>query len=164
MKKSIFKNMILLLTFLATTSMTSHAFANGNTEAELDEILPPPPVCSSQSPDPKIKIMTWEPRQKLAKFLGSITECQSDQLDVLELLGGPNVIGYDYRTGKEKWSYTQMWNYKLQNPKEESIVLMSKPGKRIKKAKKRMVEVNLVFNENDIIESMEVLLIRYNND
>lgn len=164
MKKTIFKNTILLLTLLTSTSMAAQAFANGTADTELDEILPPPPVCSSQSPDPKIKIMTWEPRQKLAKFLGSITECQSDQLDVLELLGGPNVIGYDYRTGKEKWSYTQMWNYKLQNPKEETIILMSKPGKRIKKAKKRLVEVNLVFNNDDVVESMEVLLIRYNND
>ncbi len=151
--------LLALLTFLLIPFQLS---ANGDTEAALDEIVPPPPVCSSQSPEPKVKIMTWEPRQKLAKFLGSITECQSNQLDILELLGGPNVIGYDYRTGKEKWGYTQMWNYKLQNPKEETIILMSKPGKRLKKAKKRMVELNLIFTEDDLVESLEVLLVKYN--
>jgi hypothetical protein len=165
MKKWISLTSCIALTLIGITLGSAKLWANGHsTESELDEIIPPPPVCSSQSPDPKVKIMTWEPRQKVAKFLGSITECQSSQLDILELLGGPNVISYDYRSGKEKWGYTQMWNYQLQNPLEETIILMDKPGKRIKKSNKRMVELNLLFNEQDVVESVEILLVRYNQN
>ena len=52
-----------------------------------------------------------------------------------------------------------MWSYKLANPIEDSIIMMDKPGKRVMKGKDP-VELYITFNEHDVVESVEMDLIK----
>lgn len=124
-----------------------------------DEPVPPPPACVAQSESPKVKLLSWDPKQKVAKFLGVLKECSTTQWDVLNLLSGPNTIGLDYPEEKEMWGYLWLWDYKLQNPIEDTIVLMDHQGKRIKKGK-NPVELYLTFNREDVLEKVKMVLVK----
>jgi hypothetical protein len=126
------------------------------------EPLPPPPTCSSHSPSRKIELVSFNPNQPAGKIVGSIQECVSTMYDVLKLLSGPNTIGLKYPEEREQWGYYWLWSYKLQNPIEDSIILMDKPGKRIMKGKDP-VELYITFNEHDVVESVEMDLIKKKN-
>jgi len=123
---------------------------------------PAQPTCVPTSRSPKVRIASWDPNQKISKFLGSITECVTTMWDVLELLPGPNIINVDYPSEKEQWGYSWLWSYKLQNPIEDTIIMMDNPGKRIMKGKKP-VELFIVFNENDVVEKVEMTLVKKKN-
>jgi len=132
--------------------------AKGEPEPE----VPAPPSCVPTSQDPKVRIVSWNPRQKVSKFLGEITECVTTMWDVLRILPGPNIINVAYPSEKEQWGYNWMWSYKLQNPLEDTVILMDNPGKRIRKGK-NPVELYLVFNENDVVERVSMMLIKKKN-
>jgi hypothetical protein len=119
---------------------------------------PPAPTCVSRSEDPKVRIVSWDPKQKVSKFLGEITECVTTQWDILKLLPGPNIINVEYPSEKEQWAYYWLWSYKLKNPIEDTIILMDHPGQRIHKGKDP-VELYLVFNKNDVVEKVSMQLI-----
>lgn len=118
-----------------------------------------PPSCVPSSQDPKIRIVSWDPHQKASKIMGEITECVSTMWDVLRILPGPNIINVTYPSEKEQWGYSWMWSYHLQNPIEDTIILMDHPGKRIVKGKKP-VELYIVFNEEDVVERISMILIK----
>lgn len=117
------------------------------------------PVCTPSSSKPKIQIVSWEPRQKAKKILGSIMECVTTQWDILKLLPGPNVIGVEYPSEHERWGYIWMWAYELENPIGETLILMDKPGKRLRKGK-NPVEFYITFNELDVVEKVEMVLVK----
>ena len=128
-----------------------------------EEALPPPaPVCTPHSDHPKVKLVSWNPTQKVSKFLGVIEECVTTQWDVLRLLSGPNILGLHYPEEKEMWGYTWLWNYKLKNPIEDTLILMDRPGKRIMKGK-NPVELYITFNKEDVVERVEMILIKKKN-
>lgn len=126
------------------------------------EPLPPPPTCVSHSPARKIEFVSFNPDQPAGKIVGSIQECVSDMYDVLRLLSGPNIIGLKYPEEKEQWAYFWLWSYKPQNPIEDSIILMDQSGKRIRKGKDP-VELYITFNEHDVVESVNMDLIKKKN-
>lgn len=117
------------------------------------------PVCNPSSPHPKIQIVSWQPHQKASKIIGTLRECVTTMWDVLALLPGPNVIDVEYPSEKERWGYIWMWSYKLANPVEDSIILMDKPGKRLRKGK-NPVELYLVFDKNDVLEKVEMIFVK----
>ena len=117
------------------------------------------PVCVAHSPARKIELISFNPNQPAGKIVGSIQECVTNMYDVLKLLSGPNIIGLKYPEEKEQWVYHWLWSYKLQNPIEDSIILMDKSGKRIMKGKDT-VELYITFNEHDVVESVEMDLIK----
>lgn len=124
-----------------------------------DPLTPPPPTCVASSPRQKVRIVSWNPKQKVEKFLGAITECSTNQWDILKLLSGPNTIGVSYPEEKEMWGYLWLWGYQLGNPLGTTLILMDNPGKRIRKGK-NPVELYLTFSENDMVERIEMLLIK----
>jgi hypothetical protein len=128
----------------------------------VEEPIPPPPACVSHSQTPKVKLVSWDPKQKVAKFLGVLHECSTNQWDVLKLLSGPNAISLRYPEEKEMWSYLWLWSYKLQNPMEETVILMDKNSKRIRKGK-NPVELYLTFNKEDVLERVEMILVKKKN-
>ena len=134
----------------------------GGVQAISAEEPPLPPSCVSSSVHPKVRIVSWNPTQKVEKFLGEITECVTTMWDVLKILPGPNIINVVYPSEKEQWGYSWLWSYKLQNPIEQTIILMDKPGKRIMKGK-NPVELFLVFNENDVVERISMTLVKKKN-
>lgn len=123
------------------------------------EPTPPPPACVPSADNAKVKLISWDPKQKVAKFLGVLKECSTTQWDVMKLLAGPNTIGLHYPEEKEMWGYLWLWSYKLQNPIEETVILMDKEGKRIKKGK-NPVELYLTFNRDDVLERVEMVLVK----
>lgn len=127
------------------------------------EPLPPPPTCVSKSPARKIELVSFDPNQPAGKIVGSIQECVSTMYDVLKLLSGPNTIGLKYPEEHEQWGYYWLWSYQLANPIEDSIILMDKPGKRIMKGKDP-VELYITFNEHDVVEAVEMDLIKKKNN
>jgi hypothetical protein len=119
----------------------------------------PQPACVPSQEGRTVKLMSWEPKQKIAKFLGVLKECETTQWDVLKLLSGPNAIGLHYPDEKEMWSYLWMWSYDLKNPIEDTIILMDQSGKRMKKGK-NPVELYLVFNKQDVLERAYMILVK----
>ena len=91
--------------------------------------------------------------------MGTITECVTTMWDMLKILPGPNIINVEYPSEKEQWVYSWMWSYKLKNPIEDTIILMDNDGKRIMKGK-NPVELYIVFNEDDVVEKVEMNLIK----
>jgi hypothetical protein len=130
-------------------------------QAMKNEVPPPPPAptCVSRSADPKVRIVSWSPKQKVSKFLGEITECVTTQWDILKMLSGPNIINVEYPSEKEQWAYYWLWSYKRENPVEDTIIMMDDPGRRIQRGK-NPVELYLVFNENDIVEKVAMVLVK----
>jgi hypothetical protein len=110
------------------------------------------------SQEPKVRVVSWDPDQKVEKFLGELTECVTTQWDVLKLLSGPNIINVEYPTEKEQWGYSWLWSYDLKNPIGNTIISMNEPGKRILRGK-NPVELFLVFNENDVLEKISMTLV-----
>lgn len=158
---------LILLTVLAVPGM---AHADGLPEAPAPVrhhrvsrakpvAEPPPPACVPSSEHPKVKLLSWNPKQKVAKFLGVLQECSTNQWDVLKLLSGPNTMGLHYPDEKEMWGYLWLWSYKLQNPLEETLILMDHNGKRIRKGK-NPVELYLTFNRDDVLERVEMILVK----
>ena len=167
------KRIILPLLLMATFLVPAISFSGGYPEdlqprrrytPKAEEPPPPPlePTCISRSRDPKVRVVSWVPDQKVSKFLGSITECVTTQWEVLKLLPGPNIINVEYPSEKEQWGYSWLWAYKLQNPIEDTIIMMDEPGKRIQKGK-NPVELYIVFNEDDIVEKIEMILVKKKN-
>ncbi|HEX5034475.1 MAG TPA: hypothetical protein VFW62_08355, partial [bacterium] len=111
----------------------------------------------------KIELVSFNPNQPAGKIVGSIQECATTMYDVLKLLSGPNTIGLKYPEEHEQWGYYWLWAYKLANPIEDSIILMDKSGKRIMKGKDP-VELYITFNEHDVVESVEMDLIKKKNN
>lgn len=131
--------------------------------AAKEEAPPEAPVCVPKSANPKVRIIGWNPNQKVSKFLGEIQECVSTQWDVLALLSGPNAIGLRYPEEREMWSYLWLWRYKLANPVEDTIIMMDHPGKRILKGKDP-VELRITYNAQDVVERVELDLIKKKGD
>lgn len=167
------KPLLLSLTLMATFLLPAISHSDGYPEdlrprrhyapkAEEPPPLPPEPTCVSRSRHPEVRVVSWNPDQKVSKFLGTITECVTTQWDVLRILPGPNIINVEYPTEKEQWGYSWMWSYKLQNPIEDTIILMDDPGKRIQKGK-NPVELFLVFNEDDVVEKIDMTLVKKKN-
>ncbi|MCC7343793.1 MAG: hypothetical protein IT573_02565 [Deltaproteobacteria bacterium] len=127
--------------------------------APAEEPVPAAPTCVSKSPGRKIELVSFDPKQPAGKIVGSIQECVTTMYDVLRLLAGPNVINLKYPEEKEQWGYLWLWSYQLQNPIEDTIILMDNSGKRIKKGK-NPVELYITFNEHDIVDSVEMDLIK----
>jgi len=123
---------------------------------------PPEPTCVSRSRSPKVRLVSWNPEQKVSKFLGEITECVTTMWEVLKILPGPNIINVEYPSEKEQWGYSWLWRYKLKNPIEDTLILMDNSGKRIMKGK-NPVEFWIVFNEDDVVEKIEMTLVKKKN-
>lgn len=132
-------------------------------ESKAPEPIPAAPTCVSRSPGRKIELVGFDPNQRAGKIVGSIQECVSTMYDVLRLLSGPNIINLKYPEEKEQWGYVWLWAYKLQNPIEDTIIMMDNSGKRIKKGK-NPVELFITFNEHDIVDSVEMDLIKKKNN
>lgn len=161
MKKS---TALLLLALLVSCSSLASAKSSSKGEKSYRNIeelplAPSAPICSPSSAQAPIKIISWDPEQKAEKILGALEPCVSTQWDVLKLLSGPNAIGLTYPEEKEQWSYLSLWSYKLKNPIEETVILMDNPGKRVMRAKEP-VELKIVFNEQDLVERVEMNLIK----
>lgn len=167
MKKTIFS---LALFSFALLPALSHAdgYIESSTPAKRSyrkaaaqeaEPIPPAPTCTSQSPGKKIELVAFDPKQPAGKIVGSIQECVTTMYDVLRLLAGPNVINLKYPEEKEQWGYLWLWSYQLKNPIEDTIILMDKTGKRIKKGK-NPVELYITFNKQDVVDSVEMDLIK----
>lgn len=124
--------------------------------------LPPEPTCVPRSRTPEVRITSWDPNQKVSKFLGTITECVTTQWDIIKMLPGPNIINVEYPSENEQWGYSWLWRYKLQNPIGDTIIMMDNPGKRIKKGKDP-VELFIVFNDDDVVEKIEMTLVKKKN-
>ncbi len=124
--------------------------------------VPPPPSCVSRSQQPKIRIVSWDPKQKAEKFIAEITECVTTQWDMLKMLSGPNIINVEYPSEKEHWEYHWLWSYKLQNPIGNTLIMMDNPGKRIMKGK-NPVELSVVFNKDDVVEKVSMVFIKKKN-
>lgn len=175
MMKRFLLPLFLILTFLtpglSPLLPTSHSYADGYPEdlrprrrarqAKVEEPPepPPPPSCVSTSREPKVRIVSLNPKQKIDKIMGAITECVTTQWDVMALLAGPNIIGISYPDEKERWGYLWMWSYDLKNPLGDTLILMDNPGKRITKGK-NPVELYITYNENDIVERVEMYLVK----
>jgi len=127
------------------------------------EPIPAAPTCTSRSPGRKIELVSFDPHQPAGKVVGAIQECVTTMYDVLKLLSGPNSIELKYPEEKEQWGYLWLWSYKLQNPIEDTVILMDHPGKRIRKGK-NPVELYITFNEHDIVDGVEMDLIKKNGD
>jgi len=162
------KKTISSIFLIATFFLPGFALIGGSSLG-LSQAAPPEPTIEEPSilSEPvgqhrKVHIFSWNPRQKVKKFLGTIIEGTTDQWDIMRLLAGPNIIGVTYPEEKEMWGYLWMWSYKLQNPLEQTLILMDKPGKRIMKGK-NPVELYLVFNENDVVERMDMILVKKKN-
>ncbi len=169
------KNPLLLFALVGTLLLPQFASADGPSDepkpvrrnyrgAKAIEEAPPPaaPICIPKSESPKVKILSWNPTQKVSKFLGEIQECVTTQWDVLRLLSGPNAISLRYPEERETWGYLWLWRYKLQNPIGDTLIMMDKPGKRLMKGK-NPVELYLTFNENDVVERIDMALIKKKN-
>jgi len=168
------KKYLLVIALLTLSSFSVPCFADGPAEPPVAvrqnrvfkktvvEVVEPAPVCVSKSQHPKVRLLSWNPDQKVSKFLGVIQECVTNQWDVLRLLSGPNAINLRYPEEHERWSYIWLWSYDLQNPMEETIIKMDKPGKRILKGK-NPVELYITFNKDDIVERVEMNLIKKKN-
>ncbi len=165
------KKSLLALASLSLVLLPSLSRADGYVEApgrparshraaaQEPEPIPAAPVCSPHSPARKIQLVSFDPNQKAGKIVGAIQECVTTMYDVLKLLSGPNTIGLKYPEEKEQWGYLWLWSYKLQNPIEDSIIMMDHTGKRIKKGK-NPVELYITFNDHDVVESVEMDLIK----
>lgn len=162
--------LILMVTFLAPVTLRADGYPEDlqpkrrYRPAKVEEPPPPPPepTCVPTSRDPKIRVVSWNPHQKASKILGSITECVTTMWDMLKLLPGPNIINVEYPSEKEQWVYSWKWSYKLRNPIEDTLILMDNDGKRIMKGKDP-VELYIVFNEDDVVEKVEMNLIKKKN-
>ncbi len=167
MKKSIFSLALLSFVLLPALSHADGYVEEGSQSrrghrraaVKAEEPVPAAPTCVSKSPGRKIELVSFNPKQPAGKIVGSIQECVSTMYDVLRLLAGPNVINLKYPEEKEQWGYLWLWSYQLQNPIEDSIILMDNSGKRIKKGK-NPVELYITFNEHDIVDSVEMDLIK----
>ncbi len=165
------KKMLLSLALSASVLLPSLSRADGYVEAptikahrraaatKYTEPAPSAPTCTSKSPGRKIQLISFNPKQPAGKVVGSIQECVSTMYDVLKLLSGPNSIGLKYPEEKEQWGYLWLYSYKLANPIEDTMILMDHPGKRIKKGKDP-VELYVTFNDHDIVDSVEMDLIK----
>jgi len=165
------KKMLLSLTLSGIVLLPSLGRADGYVEAPVrvhtrhhaeskySEPAPAAPTCTSKSPGRKIQLISFNPEQKAGKVVGAIQECVSTMYDVLQLLSGPNSIGLKYPEEKEQWGYLWLYRYKLQNPIEDTMILMDHPGSRIKKGKDP-VELYITFNDHDIVDSVEMDLIK----
>ena len=122
------------------------------------EPVPAPPA-KPIFPGKKIQLVSFEPDQKAGKIVGSIQEGVSTMYDVLHLLSGPNTIGLKYPEEREMWGYLWLWSYKLENPIEDSIILMDHTGKRVLKGKDP-VELYITFNDHDVVDGIEMDLIK----
>lgn len=140
---------------IAPASRKAHRTARVKEEAP----PPAPPACIPKSEASKVKLLSWDPKQKVSKFLGVIQECVTTQWDVLRMLSGPNAIGLRYPEEREMWSYLWLWRYDLANPMQDTIISMDKPGKRVLKGK-NPVELYITFNEQDVVERVELDLIK----
>lgn len=138
---------------------TSRPRRSNRAAAAPEEPVPPAPTCVPKSSGKKIDLVSFDPKQRAGKVVGSIQECVTTMYDVLRLLSGPNVINLKYPEEKEQWGYLWLWSYQLQNPIEDSIILMDNSGKRIKKGK-NPVELYITFNEHDVVDSVEMDLIK----
>lgn len=161
----------LILTLLFGMSVPQWAAADGmpdegaaprrvRRQMVKEEPIPEPaaPACVSRSADPKVRIVSWDPKQKVSKFIGEITECVTTQWDVLKMLSGPNIINVEYPSEHEQWGYSWLWSYKLKNPIGETIIEMDEPGKRVLSGK-NPVELFLVFNRDDVVEKVSMVLV-----
>jgi len=170
------KKYLLLIGFFAVANLSTMAKADGpavppphvrvnhvfHSKAAEEPPIPPEPVCHSQSTNPKVRLISWDPDQKVSKFIGEIQECVTTQWEVLRLLSGPNAINLRYPEEHERWGYLWLWAYKLQNPMEDTMILMDNPGKRILKGK-NPVELYITFNKDDVVERVEMDLIKKKN-
>jgi hypothetical protein len=128
-----------------------------------EEPIPPPPACIPSSEHPKVNIIAWDSARKVSTILGAIQECVTTQWDILKLFSGPNTIGLHYPDEKEMWGYRWMWSYKLKNPIEDTIIYMDHPGKRLMKGK-NPVNLLITFNKDDVVERVELNLIKKKNN
>src|SRR5262245_3304391 len=128
----------LTLFFLSGLPFLTHAdvgpetprrHRHGHAAAAPSGPIPAAPTCKSSSPGKKLQLVSFEPHQRAGKIVGSIQECVTTMYDVLHLLSGPNTIGLKYPEEKEMWGYVWLWSYKLQNPIEDTIILMDNSGK-----------------------------------
>ena len=170
MKKTIFSLALFSLILLPVLSYAdgyveqpTHSRRNYRESSKAPEPIPAPPTCVSRSPGRKVELVGFDPDQRAGKIVGSIQECVSTMYDVLRLLSGPNIIQLKYPEEKEQWGYVWLWRYKLQNPIEDTIIMMDNSGKRIKKGKDP-VELYITFNEHDIVDSVEMDLIKKNGN
>jgi hypothetical protein len=153
------KKLFLCLALIFALNLPSSSEA---ARKKVKEPVPAAPTCVPNPEGHTVKLMSWEPKQKIAKFLGVLKECETTQWDVLKLLSGPNAIGLHYPDEKEMWSYLWMWSYDLKNPIEDTVIMMDQPGKRMKKAK-NPVELYLVFNKQDVLERAYMILVKKKN-
>jgi len=166
------KKVAIFLSLTMVCAFSARTWADGgapeashhrvHSSAQKFQEVPPAPVCTSKSANPKVRLVAWDPKQKVDKFLGELQECVTTQWDVLKMLSGPNTIGLHYPEEHEMWGYLWLWNYKLQNPIGDTIIEMDHPGKRVQKGK-NPVELRLTFNSDDVLERVEMDLIKKKN-
>ncbi len=169
------KKYLFTLGLIALTALPTLSFADGPAEVfepvrrhrraagvVKEEVPPAPLICVPSSENPKVKIVSYNPKQKVGKFLGALQECVTNQWEVMRLLSGPNAIGLRYPEEKQMWSYLWLWRYDLKNPIEDTVIKMDNPGKRIQKGK-QPVELYLTFNADDVLERVEMRLIKKKN-
>jgi len=166
------KKILFLFTLCALITPSIPAFSDGGAVEPVHhyrrakvskvEVIETAPVCVAKSDNPKVKLVSWDPDQKVSKFLGELQECVTTQWDVLRLLSRPNAIGLHYPEEHEMWGYLWLWRYKLQNPMEDTVIMMDHPGKRIMSGKDP-VELRLTFNRDDVLERIDLDLIKKKN-
>ena len=106
-----------------------------------------------------LQLISWYPTQPAKKILNRIKIGQTNQLDILKLLSGPNIIGLDYPSEQEKWVYYWIWAYDLRYPIEDTLVKMDHPGRRLLRGK-NPVELEIIFDDKDVVADVRMRLIK----
>ncbi len=116
----------------------------------------------SQYKNYKVQAIGYESTVPQNRILDNLKEGVTDQIEVLKLLSAPNVITRSPQD-KETWIYNWMWSYQNEENPDQTLFLMDRPGKRVRRNKKP-VSLTITFNKKDIIESYNIKLIKSKKD
>ncbi len=138
---------------------SAHVYESGNARIQeiefTDDILNP----ESSYVKRHLGLQSWYPAQFAKKFLNRVKIGESTQIDILKLLSGPNIITLEYPSEREMWVYHWLWSYDLRYPIEDTLVKMDHPGRRMLRGK-NPVELEIVFNDKDIVSDIRMRLIK----
>ncbi|MFO1518050.1 MAG: hypothetical protein U1F57_00065 [bacterium] len=118
------------------------------------------PVASN---DPHVKVLGWDPNVPLPRFINTLKEGETDQLTVLKLFSAPNIITRNVRDNKETWVYQWLWSYADPEDPNNTTIMMDKVGNRLKR-NRTPVSMVITFNDNDVVDSYSIKLIKYKRD
>ncbi|MBL7685454.1 MAG: hypothetical protein JNK65_05405 [Deltaproteobacteria bacterium] len=113
--------------------------------------------------DPHQKVIGWNSQVPSKRFINAIKEGETDQLAILKLFSSPNIMGRDPRTNKETWTYHYLWSYKDEQDPNNTIIMMNRPGQRLKK-NRAPVSMVITFDDKDVVDSYTVKLLKVKRD